>query len=84
MTTERLAVRIDRKQKQKLEELAEMENATVSETVRKIIDEAYEGCRRRRRIEAAEHLAAMEISEVPDPDELSPQMAAKYDLERLP
>ena len=66
-----------------LAELAEEERSTLSEVVRRMIKKSYEERVRARRRAAAEALVAMEIEELPDPDELSRQLAAKYDFERL-
>jgi predicted DNA-binding protein len=42
MTDKRLVVRLSREEKQRLRELAEMENTSMTEVVKRIIDRAYE------------------------------------------
>jgi hypothetical protein len=83
MTTERLAVRIDSEQRRKLKEMAERQQESVSDVVRRLIDDAYEQDLRAWRHQLVAEMAAMNIEDVPDPDELSRQLAAKYDFERL-
>lgn len=77
-------LRLDNAHHETLEGLARQERITVSEMMRRMIAAAYERGHRARRLEAVERIAAMEIEEMPDPDELSRQLAAKYDFERLP
>jgi transposase-like protein len=83
MTTERLAVRIDPEQKKKLVEMAGRGGISVSDVVRKLIDEAYEVDLREWRHQLVREMAALIVEDVPDPDELSRQLAAKYDFERI-
>ncbi|MBI2941408.1 MAG: hypothetical protein HYY04_13320 [Chloroflexi bacterium] len=74
MRTERLDVRLDREHRQKLMELAAEQGAPVSETVRRLIDRAYEDTLRARRRRAAQELARLETEDVPDPPILSRQL----------
>lgn len=83
MTAERLAVRIDPEHRRKLQELAERQQASISEVVRRLIDEAYESDRREYLLKLVEEMGQLNIEDVPEPDELSRQLAAKYDFERL-
>jgi hypothetical protein len=83
MTAERIEFRIEPEDRRKLAEMAEEEHSTLSEVMRDMIRKTYEERMRKKRIEAAEALVAMELDDVPDPDELSRQLAAKYDFERL-
>ena len=83
MTTERLEVRLDADRRRKLEELAEIEDESISETVRLLIDRMYEAASRERRIQAAARLAAMEVEDVPEPEELSRQLNETYSAGNL-
>jgi Ribbon-helix-helix protein, copG family len=80
MVAERLEVRLDQERKRKLEELAQDHQSSVSETVRKLIDRAHNEYLRERRIEAARQIGELEIEDVPDPDELSRQLAQTHDI----
>lgn len=75
----RLDVRLDDKQRRRLEELAEDRRAPISEVVRRLIDDAYEDIMRERRMEAVERLAALEVEDVPDPDTLSRELEAAHE-----
>ena len=78
MTTQRLDIRLDDDRRQKLRELAADHGTPVSELIRRLIDQAYEAKMRERRMRAARELTAMEIEEMPDPEELSRQLNETY------
>ena len=79
MATGRLEVRIDEARRRKLRELAEEQGAPVSETIRRLIDRAYEDTLGVRRKRAAQLLGRLEIEDVPDPATLSRQLEGTYD-----
>ena len=83
MTTDRLAIRVEPEQKKKLAEMAEREGRSVSDLVRKLINEALEFDRREYLLRLVDEMGKLNIEDVPEPDELSRQLAAKYDFERL-
>ncbi len=83
MTTERLAVRLDIEHKKKLHDLAERKKESISDVVRRLIDEAYEADQIEYRLRLVEEMAALNVEDVPDPDELSRQLNAKYDFTGL-
>jgi hypothetical protein len=80
MATERLEVRLDKERRRKLQEIAKAQDAPVSETVRRIIDKAYDDIMMARRKRAAEELGKLQIEDVPDPEELSRQLDSTYDV----
>ena len=80
MVTARLDVRLDPEHRRKLKELAKREKASISEIVRKMIDRQYEAIQREWRLQLVREMAEMRIEDVPDPDELSRQLAQTYDL----
>ena len=55
----------------------------VSDVVRSLIDHAYEEVRRAQRLEAARELVAMEVEDPPDPETLSRQLDATYEIPDL-
>ncbi len=79
MTTQRLEVRLDPEHQRRLRDLAALRNIPVSETVRRLIDEAYDAGLNARRLQAALALGQMEIEDVPDPATLSKQLEQTYD-----
>ena len=74
MVTERLDVRLDPERRRKLEKLAEQEKSSVSNTVRKLIDQAYESQMLEYRRTLVKRIANARVEDVPDPDELSRQL----------
>ena len=83
MIAERLDIRLDSERKRKLAELAESQGASISEVVRTMIDREYEQVLKEKRHQAFNRLIALEIEDVPDPDTLSRQLEATYDLGEL-
>lgn len=79
---ERLEVRLDQAHRRKIAELARVYQVGMSELVRKMIDQAYEGVLLERRRAAVRRIAAAQAwgEEMPDPDELSRQLATTYDV----
>ncbi len=84
MATDRLDVRLDPEHRRRLTEVAAEQGTPVSETIRRLIDRAYEETLRARRKRAAEQLAQLEIEEVPDPATLSRQLEGAYEPGGLP
>ncbi len=80
MTTERVEIRLDREQRRMLDELADAERASVSDTMRRLIKRAYEERMREKRLAAVARIAAAQVEDVPDPEELSRQLDQTYDL----
>lgn len=79
MAIERLDVRLDQERRRKLRELAEEQGTPVSETVRRLIDRAYEDTLVARRKRAAQELGQMEIENVPDAATLHRQLEATHE-----
>ena len=76
----RFEVRLDKDCRERLDELAETRGVTAAEVVRHLIDEAYEGILRERRLRAAEELIAMNAEVPSDPAELSQQLEEAHDV----
>jgi hypothetical protein len=71
MVAERLEVRLDQERRRKLKELAEDEEATVSETIRMLIDRAHEDYMLERRLAAVQRIANANAGEALEPEELN-------------
>ena len=67
----RLDVRLDAEQRRRLEELVVEQGMPISEVVRRLIDDAYEGVMRKRRMEAVERLANLNAEHPPAASALS-------------
>jgi macrodomain Ter protein organizer (MatP/YcbG family) len=75
----RLDMRIDQSTRAKLRELAAEAGLTLSETVRRLIDDAYRRLLERRRLAAAERICALAL-EVPEkPEALCSELAVAHD-----
>ena len=79
MVTRRLELRIDEEHFSRLERVAKDQGQTVSETARRFMDKGYEEWMKWRRKEAVRRISQMEIEDVPDPEELSRQLAEAHD-----
>ena len=75
----RLDVRLNAEQRQRLEELAEERGAPISDVVRRLIDEAYEGVMRERRKRAVERLMRLAVEDPPDAATLSRELEAAHE-----
>jgi hypothetical protein len=88
-------VRLDREHRRRLEALARRDGVPLSDAVRRMIDDAFrdihlpldelkqlrETADRERRLEAVRRMAALNMEEMPDPEELSRQLDARYDTD---
>lgn len=77
--TVRLEVRLDEKRRTQLEEIAGMQGASISEVVRVLIDDAYEAMIQEDRRRAVQELINLRGEVMPDPEELSRQLASAHE-----
>ena len=75
----RLDVRLDSEHRRRLEILVEEKGEPISEVVRRLIDDAYQEIMLARRLRAVERIAGLEVEDVPDPEQLSRELEAKYE-----
>lgn len=75
----RLEVRLDEKRRAQLEEIAGIQGASISEVVRALIDDAYEAMIEEDRRRAVQELITMNAEDMPDPEELSRQLASAHE-----
>jgi hypothetical protein len=80
MVTDRYEIRLDPERREKLTYLASKREIPVSETVRRIIDEAYDEAMIEYRLDLVRQIAEAEIEDVPHPKELSRQLDATHDI----
>ncbi len=83
MTARRLEVRLDQEHHRKLEEITAARGARVSDLVRELIDQAYEEVQLAERLAAVRSISELELEDMPEPDELSRQLARTYDVPDL-
>ena len=77
--TVRIEVRLDEKRRTQLEEIAGMQGASISEVVRVLIDDAYEAMIQEDRRRAVQELISLRGEAMPDPEELSRQLASAHE-----
>ena len=77
--TVRLEVRLDEKRRAQLEEIADTQGASISEVVRALIDDAYKAMVQEDRRRAVEELINLRGEVMPDPEELSRQLASAHE-----
>ena len=75
----RLDVRLDGERRRRLEELVEDRGVPISEVVRRLIDDAYEGILRERRRRAVDRLTKLEVEDPPDAATLSRELEAAHE-----
>ncbi len=75
----RLDVRLDPERRQRLDEMARDQGVPVSDVVRGLIDDAYEGILRERRKKAVDRLVNLEVEDPPDPQALSRQLEEAHE-----
>jgi predicted DNA-binding protein len=80
MVSRRYEVRLDPERREKLTYLASQRQTPVSETIRRMIDEAYDEAMLEYRLDLVRRIAEAEIEDVPDPQELSRQLDATHDI----
>ena len=80
MVTQRYEMRLDEERRRKLDYLADKRGSAASDTMRHLIDQAYEDEMREYRLALVRHIAEANIEDVPDPEELSRQLDATYDI----
>ncbi len=79
MALERLDVRLDHDRRRKLQEMAAEQKTSVSETIRRLIDNAYDDALGGRRKLAAQALGRLAIEDVPGPAILGHQLESAHE-----
>ena len=75
----RLDVRMDTERRRRLEEIGAARGAPISEVVRSMIDDAYEGIMQERRRRAAARLMGLGVETPPDAEALSRELEAAHE-----
>ena len=75
----RLDVRLDPERRHRLDEMARDRGVPISDVIRSLIDEAYEGTLRERRRQAVDHLVSLEAEDPPDPQALSRELEEAHE-----
>jgi hypothetical protein len=75
----RLDVRLDAERRRRLEEIVRERGEPISEVVRCLIDDAYDGVIQERRKLAVQRLVEMEVEDPPDAATLSRELEAAHE-----
>ena len=75
----RLDVRLDTERRRRLDEIVEDRGVPISEVVRGLIDDAYEGVMRERRRQAARRLISLEVEDPPDAATLARELESAHE-----
>ena len=75
----RLDVRLDVERRRRLDELVAERGISISEVVRRLIDDAYEDVMRKRRLEAVERMVNLNVEDLPDPATLSLELEKAHE-----
>ena len=75
----RLDVRLDPERRKRLDEMARDRGVPISDVIRNLIDEAYEGILRERRRKAVDHLASLGVENPPDPQALNRELEEAHE-----
>ena len=80
----RVEVRMDEEHRQRLDDLAEEQNASISDVLRRLIDDAWEAKMLERRRELVREIASYQ-GEVPDdPQDLFRELESRFESDSLP
>lgn len=79
MVTERLEVRLEPGQREKLERMARTRGVSVAAVVRDLVESGYEDLELAERLAAARRIGALHIEDLPEPEELARQLAETHD-----
>lgn len=81
MVTRRFEIRLDPEREEHVERVAEDEGVSMTDAFRRLLDRGWEDWMKDRRRLAVERISAMEIEEMPDPEELNRQLDSTYDVD---
>ena len=75
----RLDVRLDSKRRRRLAEMARDRGVPISDVIRSLIDDAWEGILRERRRQAVDQLVSLEVEAPPDPQDLCRELEEAHE-----
>lgn len=80
----RVEVRLDEEQRQRLNDLAEERDASLSEVLRALIDDAWEAIMVERRLQLVREIASYEMEVPDDPQDLFRELESRFESDSLP
>lgn len=80
----RVEIRLDEEHRQRLEDIVEEQDASISEVLRGLIDDAWEALMVERRLQLVREMASLQ-GEVPDdPQDLFRELESRFESDSLP
>ena len=80
----RVEVRLDEEQRERLDAIAEEQDASISEVLRGLIDDAWEAIMLERRRQLVREIAAFEMEVPDDPQDLFRELESRFESDSLP
>ena len=80
----RVEVRLDEEQRQRLNDLAEERDASLSEVLRGLIDDAWEAIMVERRLQLVREIASFHGDVPDDPQDLFRELESRFESDSLP
>lgn len=80
----RVEVRLDEEQRKRLNDLAEERDASLSEVLRGLIDDAWEAIMVERRLQLVREIASFEMEVPDDPQDLFRELESRFESDSLP
>ena len=80
----RLEVRLDEERRQHLEEMAQGQDTSMAEVVRRMIDDAWEAFMVERRLQLVREIASFEMEVPDDPQDLFRELESRFESDSLP
>ena len=80
----RVEVRLDEEQRQRLDDLAEERDASLSEVLRALIDDAWEAIMVERRLQLVREIASFHGDVPDDPQDLFRELESRFESDSLP
>lgn len=80
----RVEFRLDEEHRQRLDDIAEERDASISEVLRGLIDEAWEALMVERRLQLVREIASFEMEVPDDPQDLFRELESRFESDSLP
>ncbi|MCY3656164.1 MAG: hypothetical protein OXG95_06090 [Chloroflexi bacterium] len=80
----RVEIRLDEEHRQRLDDIVEERDASVSEVLRGLIDEAWEALMVERRLQLVREIASFEMEVPDDPQDLFRELESRFESDSLP
>ncbi|MYE32802.1 MAG: hypothetical protein F4X80_09175 [Chloroflexi bacterium] len=80
----RVEIRLDEEHRQRLDDIVEDRDGSVSEVLRGLIDDAWEALMVERRLQLVREIASFEMEVPDDPQDLFRELESRFESDSLP